>query len=96
MLFYRYGPDRIDPPTHDDNAKTPIVHILGYNATTKTIVIKPRTNWRSITKPVASWQRQSVNIKLALMQLSHRSYPSSIFAAFCVVIAMMSISKSLI
>lgn len=79
MLFDRYGPDRIDPPTHDDNAKTRIVHILGCNATTKTIVTQPRTNWRSITKPVASWQRQSQNVKLSLMQLSYRFYPSSGF-----------------
>lgn len=93
MLLDRYGPDRIDPPAHDENAKTPIVHILGYNAAGETIVTQPRTNWRSITKPVAARQRQSVNVELSLSQLFHGFYPLSIFSAFCVVIAMMSTSK---
>ena len=82
MLRDRYGPDRIDPPAHDENAKTPVIHILGYDAAGEPIVTQPRTNWRSITKPVAAWQRQSVNIELSLSQLSHESSPS-IFASSC-------------
>jgi len=95
MLRDRYGPDRIDPPAHDENAKTPVIHILGYDAAGEPIVTQPRTNWRSITKPVAAWQRQSINVELSLSQIFHGFYPLSIFAAFHVVIAMTCAGKNI-